>query len=1758
MMEESDDDFKELCASFFQRVKKNAPKELSGEKKKSKASSIQIRSKQKRPRQTVAKSKTLQGPKGKKQQPRSQTFQAKNQGIAKLLEPDPAPTENGESCALDPTPAPVPASAPPPAADQPVLEDHVQNTQTEGAPRGDAQTPASGLATAPAVSPSRPRTAELVLQRMQQFKRAHPTRLKHASEACLLEAAMADSSPTDPPEERMVENGALPFLHRGCGSGSPATESDAEVALALQQALGQEGAPAREEGLEQEGWFFCQICQKDLSAMTVTRREQHVNRCLDETEKASRPCAPQIPGCPICGKLFLSLQSRSSHLKQCANRMEVCPQLLLQAVRVQTAQHQGNCSPAATPSLHWETLKRKGAPIKKESQKRKKVSPPEAPSEDLLMAMALSRSEVEQSRPVPTLRLENAFSKWIKLGAEKRGRKKLPIFPPPLLVQDSQATRRQMEDRVATLLAEEDVALPSTPPLPTSQILEKEVECASWRLSLPVGRQNFLWEGSSLTRSWALEAFYTTSLVPPIVPWQPTQELKREPMSPLRLPDQPQLDAHPPASLHSHPRSGRSPGGRLVEASPGKASLTSSQRERQALQDLVDLAREGLQPSNRGLGGWGEEAATDWVPGSLPLSGFVLTPKEERLERDDATSLSLGLLLADLRAMVNNPHLSDVQFQVDSGEVLYAHKFVLYARCPLLIQHVNSDGFLAVEDGDLRTHRVLLRDVSAEVAHHFLRYLYVADTDVPSHLAPMLRPLALRFGLSELAHLCKQAPVTTGAASGIGEKEEETCEGRADTFQDVLRSVWVEEEEEAEALLKPEGPEEDRENVDEAEMEEIYEFAATQRKLLREERAAERDETTDQLEWERLAPECARTHCLVGARLEEDAGPKESPKQGSEEPLARWEGVGLSAAPGSRLQQPHSEEDSETPKHEAGRETAEYSSPSSCSSGLHAGRREDSRLQSSDGYYGYEQPFSSIQGDSSPPQVASDSEEQKGTVIQKGAEAPCSPMHQQEPAVPQPALGVSPPWSPRHAHRSGDSFPSTPRSQSAAAKAVSQRSPALPSKQRRSSGVPRALTDRSPRGGRRSSNTRARTSVAAPVSPEMSTSIDLTQPDSGAPPSGGRDSDVILLLDSDEELELTQAGKRPGTSDSLEEGKGVDVSPRSSELFSVIDIDADLERSPSLPGKDGELRRGASMPSPSGSRGSVGSRGRCRLFCDLESSPEEDSTSDRSWLVPGTPLAGRSRHCSQARGLHSRTSVQEPRAAAAGKKEATEPRPVLVPQTAPPWLLPASPGSSAGGRGTARSPASQQSQPHQGLSPCPPRRRRRHSMPKPLGLRQAPVGEVVEVKDSDDELGVAPLKANSSPLPEEELPAPSDSWTAEPLSPTPIDHLNLGRTGPLSTSSPSPRPKEAPASETCSFPSPLSTTPIRGSCPDPGGAPEQSPGASSPGASRLSWLNSELWDKWDGETSPRGLPQAQRRGTPCAGEPGDSETPKGARRKKNLPPKVPITPMPRYSILETPVLKKELDRFGVRPLPKRQMVLKLKEIFQYTHQTLESDSDDEIPSSQVPLTQTTAETSKTSRSGGHPPPKVTTGYITQRAKGPTEVTSPRRRRKQPVEAPPALPRPPAEEDALGPNDDGQLPASQESATTSVVSSDGSWGSQSSACGEFGAALESGGADEGEEGVLASQVALRAADTQEAVWRYIRSQPALYRRVLLYQPLELAELQAELRQSGIRVATSKLLDFLDSQCVTFTTAAARKERLEQKRRRPVSKKKHGQD
>ncbi|NXQ62024.1 SLX4 endonuclease, partial [Anthoscopus minutus] len=227
-------------------------------------------------------------------------------------------------------------------------------------------------------------------------------------------------------------------------------------------------------------------------------------------------------------------------------------------------------------------------------------------------------------------------------------------------------------------------------------------------------------------------------------------------------------------------------------------------------------------------------------------------------------------------------------------------------------------------------------------------------------------------------------------------------------------------------------------------------------------------------------------------------------------------------------------------------------------------------------------------------------------------------------------------------------------------------------------------------------------------------------------------------------------------------------------------------------------------------------------------------------------------------------------------------------------------------------------------------------------------------------------------------------------------------------------------------------------------------------------------------------------------------------QENNRSPSTPVTPMPAYSIMETPQLKKELSRFGVRALPKKQMVLKLKEIFQYTHQDGDSDFEDEILYSQ-PLPQK----SPTKRARQ---PKA--GRAAERAK----------EQKRPYVSLAA--------------DGEELPASQESAGSSVDGSDISFGSQSSFVNGFETCAFA--SEEEEEEFPASQAAAREEAKLEAVRCYIRSNTALYNRILFYEPIELTDLHAELKQNGIKISKAKLLDFLDSQCITSTMARARKE------------------
>ncbi|XP_034986341.2 structure-specific endonuclease subunit SLX4 isoform X1 [Zootoca vivipara] len=1309
----------------------------------------------------------------------------------------------------------------------------------------------------------------------------------------------------------------------------PACEEE-EEALRGDQSWGCQGAVPEElqpGSLEEAGWVFCQICQKDLSAMNSVRREQHVNRCLDDLEGPlpAPPAArgPVVPECPICGKGFSSLRSRGGHLKRCAARMEVPPTLLLQAVRQQQQETLLLGLPAAQSGS-----KRKGASSTQRLPKKRKVAAEvDGATEDLLVAMAMSRSLLEEeegkAKQLAGSRQDGALKSRKPRKAEKKSRAKLglPLPPLPLLLpQDPQETRRRIEARVAQLLSEaEEEEFPSTPLLPPSRLMDAE---------LPQGAGGSLWEASSLARLCPPGSFRATDFARSVSLQMPKEGavlgVALPSLGPARAPEREQGLAGAVLLQGSAPGDSRE----RLPCRPGDA---------EALEDLVELAGEGLTLTQWQMEGPGQ----GWLPGDAQQSSF-LQPLEKQLpQRICPQTLPLGSLADAFRGMVNNPHLSDIQFQVDTGEVLYAHLFVLYARCPQLMEMVGCEGFLVAEEGGAGTRRVLLSDVSKEALGVFLSYLYTADVSVPRHVLSEVAALARRFGATELAGMCRSCQ----PGPGVPGAEDEAGEDRAGTFEELLRSMWLEEEEEA-VLQGGQLEEADSEEVGEQELEQIYEFAATQRKAAH-----------DRLVFRKGAANPRKEPAESRAAMAEWTGslcPEQSQLPGAAaDAAARGTGPPLRAATGS-VPQMEEEENSEQHEHSA-------------------------------------VLFPATQGDCSGlSQQSHCAKEQKGNAASQGPASQGFPSLLWGPPRDLLPLGSS---SPKQSAAS----PTSPLA------VLSLVLPGL---------SPLGLSSPPPHG-------------------------ELERPARNKSPGGcgTLESSPIVLLDSDEEAERAEAGVLlagaalsgpcTGALQSSQGGAGVSSGQRPS-------------LSPAQVGPGELWDAGGGSP----------------LLLRLASNGEDSWEEASSWRVPDTPLLG---------GY------------------------TLAPGT-----------EEQGSKGAGESLPTHSSTPRLPLLGPPSAQEKPSSSP------------VVIVGDSEEELdSAAPLPQSGTLVPGEDSLCPSEGEGDSLLCLTP------------------------------NAPAPLGTPPPAVGVKSP---PARSPMAGGAAAPHLGERGASTEDSDSSEV----FPLTQR--TPDLAFEAGSETPSAA----------PPTPMPSYSIMETPKLKKELRRFGVRALPKRKMILKLKEIFQYTHQGARANPQEKAavasqrtlphsPAQPVPRKPRLAVASSPvgKRLPGSAEPhqgargsQMVCGFRDERL---GQVSDPHTSGR--LQGTASLPTgfPPG-----GSTKDSAPTASQESTASSGTGSDVSVVSQSSSSMEFGSLVE----EEEEEHVPASQAAVREAHKLEALRRHLVSKPALCRQILLYQPIELAGLQAELKESGIRIAMGKLMDFLDAHCITFTTAEARREkqRHSKKRRR----------
>ncbi|KAI4833195.1 hypothetical protein KUCAC02_016109 [Chaenocephalus aceratus] len=557
-----------------------------------------------------------------------------------------------------------------------------------------------------------------VLHRMQQFKRASPQKMVHEDKS------QPSHQETEPPPPLAPRQG--PPVSSSSPLPPDPQNGDEALALRLQQELDREAAGVQSVDLEEGGLFFCQICHRDLSHMTPEGRTQHLNRCLDQSEEsapAPPPPPPGLPDCPICGKKFKSQKSRSAHLKRCSSDMGVAPAVLLQALHRQTEETPN--VPATNTLTETGGNKRKGPSIpslRPRKKSRKKTAPLD---EDTL---------------------------WRPDKGKGRGKRRKGGVPPP----------------------------------PLSSCL------SGWSGAAPLWQRSSLLDGASTCEA----DFYTPELREFITPWDPPKKdaassstITRPitPVLPVTGTGVSILPACTPQTAPSTPRAGKLPAGsqavlmELMELAEDGVTLTQYGR------NAPD--KSGSQITTLRLSGFvleePEEPADLGVSGFLPETAHTHPDAHIRARRrtdppgagQERQTAAQSRLTSDLSSMVNNPQLSDLQLQVDSGDVFFAHSFMVYMK----VVGVQEEGSPAAQ-------RVLVNDVPGQAVLALLQYLYTARSSIPPALQPYVLELASRFDLQELQQLCEPESFLN--------QEEDANDQMQQTLSELLSSMWDEEEDE--------------------------------------------------------------------------------------------------------------------------------------------------------------------------------------------------------------------------------------------------------------------------------------------------------------------------------------------------------------------------------------------------------------------------------------------------------------------------------------------------------------------------------------------------------------------------------------------------------------------------------------------------------------------------------------------------------------------------------------------------------------------------------------------------------------------------------------------------------------------------------------------------------------------------------------------------------------------------------------------------
>lgn len=800
----------------------------------------------------------------------------------------------------------------------------------------------------------------------------------------------------------------------------------------------------------------------------------------------------------------------------------------------------------------------------------------------------------------------------------------------------------------------------------------------------------------------------------------------------------------------------------------------------------------------------------------------------------------------------------------------------------------------------------------------------------------MLLLYPCRFGMRELMAECENNTGESQVSSGVDSEDDlisvrsdEDCKDRAENFQDLLKSVWVGEDEEEVAMLSPECQKEDDSEVGEQELEEIYEFAATQRKMAQGEKEVSEgtscsncsdteaiQSTNQQTEQEEVKrPESAsvsnslkdlrdgnsveRSKCDLSAQEEKIQNmnrcksmhdPHTTIVPHHSEPQ-KWDGTSHGANEGGAVGGCEDVKDSRSSQ-------VSHDKADHCEEHF-PGFQGDTDINDS-----YEHLFSASQGNHCEPSPMKEVTKESGKspsekhvglndslLFSKSQKdySPCKNGFCGSPA-PQPyvslfpALGSSP-ASPKSEGKFAREHVSTPK-QNKMEKSFpsyeiqSQKAEELAAASRNEITVSPAELPHS--------ESNKHTHVPVLSSPGR------TQ---DAAAEGIKESDVIVLSSSDDEMELQQGQKLPESDSAL----------KKMEILKCTD----MKQGPEIPKPDSNLPDPETeQRSPQVSHGNADTEcgsgdvkvspvlplsrqtGACT---EIKQSPnlspgnrlskEMSPGTDSSWLVPGTPVLSKSRSFSTQTHVTSIDSLKGPGSKlstknlaagnsnheitgnllkvhettlsdkhlamenlASGRSPPSSPAAESFSKTPLP-VSPVNPVLLSPGHTSTESKCANISGLPTLVSPC-----------QEQPLEDKINVSVVELEDSDREVSLPSL--GSSVLLCEEPPLPvDDCWHVEYLSPARGDGHGSGQVS--TASSPSPAPWQEQGESPVQVPGIKGSTPLQGT---PASrrttlhCPEKSPiEPCSSVSSRASYLDSKIWDDWNGEDElPEILPLSQR------------------------------------------------------------------------------------------------------------------------------------------------------------------------------------------------------------------------------------------------------------------------------------------------------------